>query len=95
MLNIKDFADDKEAFEILNDEKEIEKVLLILQEASDEYMRQIREKIADPRKAVKDQAREIMELAAAVIQAEKKIREHQLYHSLALKNKGIQLITSV
>ena len=90
---LKEFASDKEAMEILKNPGRLKEVLYILQETTDAYMAEAQTKINDKRRSVQEQAQEALDFAAAVIEAERKIRELELYASIKLKERGMNIIT--
>ena len=90
---LKHFKNDKETFDVLSDPEKLNEVLFILQEATDSYMEETRKKLADPRRSVQQKAQDALDIATAVIEAEKKIRELQIYNVIALKERGMTIIT--
>lgn len=90
---LKHFTNDKEAFEVLMDPDKLIQVLSIVQEATDTYMEETRKKLNDPRRSVQEQAKEALELAECIIEAEKKLRELELYNIVGLKSRGMNVIS--
>lgn len=89
------FAQDKEAYGVLNDPKKLTKVLLVMQEATDAYMKKAQEELKDPRRSVQQKAQKTLGIAQAIIRAERYIRELELYNIHKLKKRGLKLITDV
>ena len=92
---LKHFANDKEAIEVLQDPALLKQVLFIIQEATDQYMEETRKKLADPRRTVQQKAQDALKIATAIIAAERKIRELELYNAIGLKSRGMKYITDV
>lgn len=86
---------DKEAFDVINDPAKLTKVLLIMQEATDAYMKKAQEQLKDPRRSMQMKAQRTLAIAKSIIKAERKIRELELYNLHALKKRGLRLITDV
>lgn len=92
---LKHFANDHEASTVLKDPEQLKQVLFIIQEATDKYMNEVRTKMADPRRTVQQKAQDALDIATAIIAAEKKIRELELYNIIGLKSRGMNVITDV
>lgn len=90
---LKHFANDAEASKVLRDPEKLKQVLFIVQEATDEYMNDVRTKMADPRRTVQQKAQDALDIATEIIKAEKKIREQELYNMVGLKSRGLGYIT--
>ncbi len=73
-----DFAGDKEAMDVLNDPEKLTKVLLTLQEATDQFMEETQNLLNDPRKSAQEKAEATLNIATAVIEAEKFMRIQEL-----------------
>ena len=89
------FVNDKEVLEVLKDPEELKKVLFIVQEATDEYLDQAKKKLSDPRRTIQEKAKDALNIAQAIITAEKKLRELELYNVIGLKSRGMSVITDV
>ena len=89
------YANDAEAMKVLKDPEKLKQVLFIVQETVNEYMNDVKSKINDPRKSVQEKAQISLDIAQKIIEAEKKIRELELYNSVGLKNRGLNVITDV
>ena len=92
---LKHFANDHEASTVLKDPEQLKQVLFIIQEATDKYMNDVRTKMSDPRRTVQQKAQDALDIATAIIAAEKKIRELELYNIIGLKSRGMNVITDV
>ncbi|MBI3590436.1 MAG: hypothetical protein HY094_03535 [Candidatus Melainabacteria bacterium] len=92
---LKHFAKDNQASKVLKDPEKLKQVLFIVQEATDEYMDEAKKKLSDPRRTVQEKAQDALNIAQAIINAEKKIRELELYNAIGLKNRGMSVITDV
>lgn len=73
-FSARDFALDKEAFETINNTETLKKVLFVLQEGTDNFMEEAKLKLSDPRRSVQQKAQETLNIATAVVEAEKQIR---------------------
>ena len=89
------FSKDKEAFDVLNDPQKLTKVLLVMQEATDSFMKKAQEQLKDPRRTMQQKAQKTLEIAKSIIKAERLIRELELYNLHSLKKRGLRLITDV
>lgn len=92
---LRHYANNAEAIEVLKDPEQLKQVLFIIQETVDEYMNEVKSKLNDPRKSVQEKAQEALDIAQKIIEAEKKIRELELYNSVGMKNRGMNVITDV
>lgn len=92
---LKHFANDNEALEVLQNPEKLKQVLFIIQEATDEYMDEVKKKLSDQRRGVQEKAKDALSIAQAIINAEKKIRELELYNIVGLKSRGMSVITDV
>ena len=92
---LKQFAHNDKASRILKDPEELKDILFIIQETTDEYMEEVRRKLADPRRSVQEKAKEALSIAQAIIAAEKTIRELELYNIVGLKSRGMSVITDI
>ena len=89
------FKDNKEAYEVMNDPKCLSYLLLIMQEATDNYMNDVRKKLSDPRRTIQQKAEDALKIAQAVIAAEKKVRELELYNAHKIISRGMSVITDI
>lgn len=87
--------DDAEAMEVLNDPEGLREVLYILQESTDHFMAETSRLLDDNRSSIQEQAQATLELAKCIMEAEKKIREAELYHAVALKKRNLNHIIDV
>lgn len=92
---LKHFSKDKQAMEVLTDPAKLKQVLFIIQEATDTYLNEAQKNLADPRKSAQEKAQEALDIATAIITAEKKIRELELYNIVDLKRRGMSVIIDV
>ena len=92
---LKHYANDPEISKVLKDPEQLKQVLYIIQETVDEYMNEVKSKLDDPRKSVQKKAQEALDIAQAIIEAEKKIRELELYNRVGMKSRGMNVITDV
>ena len=92
---LKHFAKNDKACKVLKDPEKLKQVLFIIQESTDEYMDEVKKKLADPRRSVQEKAQDALNIAQAIIKAEKKIRELELYNVVGLKSRGMSVITDV
>ena len=70
-------------------------VLFIIQEATDKYMEDAKKKLSDPRRSIQEKAQDSLDIAQAIIRAEKKLRELELYNVVGLKSRGMSVIIDV
>lgn len=89
------FKDNKEAYEVMNDPKSLCYLLLILQEATDHYMNDVRKKLSDKRRTVQQKAEDALKIAQAIIAAEKRARELELYNTHKVISRGMSVITDI
>lgn len=87
-----DFANDHEALEVINNMETLRQVLFILQEGTDRFMKETQEKLNDPRRSIQQLAQDTLDIATAIIEAEKCIRQAEL-HGLSDKTQGRMPIT--
>lgn len=92
---LQQFAHDKQVSEVLNDPEKLKQVLFLIQDAADDYMNEVQSKLSDPRAKIQEQAQEALDIATKIIEAEKKIRELELYNFVGIKSRGMSIITDV
>lgn len=92
---LQQFANDMEVSKVLKDPEKLQKVLFIIQETTDQYMAEARSKMNDKRRSVQKQAQEALQIATAIIEAEKKMRELELYNTVELQGRGMNVVTDV
>lgn len=92
---LKHYAKNDKALKVLKNPEKLKKVLFIIQEATDKYMDEARKKLADPRRTVQEKAQEALDIAQAIIRAEKTIRELEMYNIVGLKSRGMSVIIDV
>ena len=92
---LKHYSKNNKAMKVLKDPEKLKQVLFIVQEATDEYMDEAKKKLSDPRRTIQEKAQDALNIAQAIINAEKKIRELELYNAIGLKSRGMSVITDV
>lgn len=92
---LKKFANDKQVSTVLNDPEKLKQVLFIIQDAADDYMNQVQTKLSDPRSKMQEEAQIALDIATKIIEAEKNIRELELYNFVGIKSRGMSIITDV
>ncbi|MBI1857640.1 MAG: hypothetical protein HYR97_00760 [Candidatus Melainabacteria bacterium] len=92
---LKKFAKDAEVMEALKDPDTLHEVLFILQDTTDHFMNETSKLLDDSRASVQEQAQKTLELAKAIMEAEKKIREAELYNAVSLKQRNLNHLIDV
>ncbi len=92
---LKQYANDREAMEILNDPERFKTVLFMIQESADAYMNEAQALLEDNRKSSQEKAEEALKIAQAIIEAEKSLRELEMYNFIGIKSRGMSYITDV
>ena len=58
-------------------------------------MEDAKKKLSDPRRSIQDKAQDSLDIAQAIIRAEKRLRELELYNVVGLKSRGMSVIIDV
>lgn len=92
---LKHYAKNDKALKVLKDPAKLKQVLFIIQEATDEYMNDVKQKLADTTRSAQQKAQDSLSIAQAIIKAEKRIRELEIYNIVGMKSRGMSVITDV
>ena len=92
---LKRYAKNAMAAKVLKDPEKLKQVLFIIQETTDKYMNEVKAKLSDKRRSIQDKAQDALNIAQAIIEAEKKIRELEMYNVVGIKSRGMNVITDV
>jgi len=92
---LKTFSGNKQVMEVLNDPEKLKIVLFMIQDAADEYMNEAQALLEDNRKSSQEKAEAALNIAQSIIEAEKALRELELYNFVGLKSRGMSVITDV
>lgn len=89
------YSNDRQVSEVLNDPEKLKQVLFLIQDAADDYMNEVQAKLSDPRPKIQEEAQVALDIATKIIEAEKNIRELELYNFVGIKSRGMSVITDV
>lgn len=92
---LKHYSKNERVLKVLKNPEKLRKVLFLIQEATDQYMEEARKKLSDPRRTIQAKAKDALDIAQAIIKAEKKLRELEMYSVVGLKTRGMSHITDV
>ncbi len=92
---LRKYANNAKAAKVLKDPEKLKQVLFIIQETTDAYMNEVRSKLADPRRTVQQKAQDALDIAQKIIEAEKSVRELEMYNIVGIKSRGMNVITDV
>ena len=92
---LKHYSKNDKALKVLKSPEKLRQVLFIIQEATDKYMEDAKKKLSDPRRSIQDKAQDSLDIAQAIIRAEKRLRELELYNVVGLKSRGMSVIIDV
>ncbi|GEM_PF-5897878 len=92
---LKHYSKNDKALKVLKSPEKLRQVLFIIQEATDKYMEDAKKKLSDPRRSIQEKAQDSLDIAQAIIRAEKKLRELELYNVVGLKSRGMSVIIDV
>jgi len=92
---LKHYSKNDKALKVLKNPEKMRQVLFIIQEATDKYMEDAKKKLSDPRRSIQEKAQDSLDIAQAIIRAEKKLRELELYNVVGLKSRGMSVIIDV
>ena len=91
-ISLSDFSKDDEANKVMKKNEQLIKVLLVLQEATDNFMDKAQELLKEKGAVAQKKAEAVLNIAEAIIESEKEIRALELQNQLVLHDRGLSIL---